>query len=985
MNVQNIIELTKKLVEIPSSADNPGALKDAVTFVEKIVGKTPGVTIERFERNGKPGFLAYRGGARPEKFDILLNGHVDVVPAKADLFKPYEKDGRLYGRGTLDMKGTTLVLASIFKEMVNSVPYSLGFQVVSDEEVGGYDGTKLQIEQGVRSNFVIMGEYANKPNTIYNAARGLAWAEIAFRGKSAHGGHLWHGQNAVVQAGSFAAAVLNRYPTPDKETWTTTASIANLSTPNDTYNKVPDYAVLKIDFRFTQEDPVFRNEESIRNFIASLDPEAELLNLATFEPAVNVEELNPYVQGLNKALKNVSKKEPHFGSRPGGSDGRHFALVQNDIVEFGLYGHNPHSDHECVELSSFAEYRQTMLNFLREPIPAKLSKKNVKKSPLHEELLEKLVSMPTVSQDPKASHDALAFIEHFLTDRGMHIKHYERNKYRSIIATTKPGNKQPTVLLSAHIDVVPAPEENFKLTIKDGKYHGRGVMDMKHAIASYLSVVDVLKDELENFDFGIMITSDEEIGSSNGARPLIEEEGYRPKVVIIPDGGNNWQLETFAKGGSWIKLTTAGKKAHASRPWAGDHAVHRLLSAIKEIQALAPADPQPTDTFISVGTIEGGVAANQIPESASAILDIRSGSVEDHKRLIPEILEICKNHDVSTEVLASDPPCATDPKHPLVKPMIEIVKHITGIKHDTSYDYGMTDGRFFSKAGVPTIVINPECGGIHTDEEWISQKSLGQFREAIELYVRRIAAIQTPDTNTKDIQRDIKQLARRLNNANEPTHVWYANYGFGLSKEHFTTQIRGGRPKGTSFTYLGCADQTPPKQDVFMSLPYNLYFAGQSSIADGEGRGFIHVQPSLSGQTIARTYLITLDQLEEIVAQQNGRSIPQTLPLKEAMENGHAAIGGNSGLYDELIFCGTKDDLPIFAVTNSKSEMPHRPPSRFYTKLLCQGLSENSKFDDQTAIDYIMSAPGISGHYKKEEITNFFKRTPKSRKSSRKS
>ena len=373
-STEDIIETTKRLIRIPSTASNPAALLNAVNLLAEIVEAQPDVTVERFERAGKPSFLAYRGKVRPPKFDILLNAHVDVVLAPAKMFKPRVEEGRLYGRGALDMKGTAASLTSLFCEMVQDVPYPLGLQIVSDEEVGGHDGVRLQIDEGVKSNFVVIGEYSNDHGAIYNAARGLCWVEIKFKGKSAHSGHLWHGSNAVIKASDFAGAVLGAYPTPDKETWTTTASIASLDTPNKTYNKVPDTAILKIDFRFTQEDPVFQNLQTLEEFITSLDPEAQLINIATFEPAVKVEELNPYVQGLSRAMEQTTNMKPVFLGRPAGSDGRHYALVGSDIIEFGLFGKNPHSDLEYVELSSFDEYCQIIRAFLREPIPAGLAR-----------------------------------------------------------------------------------------------------------------------------------------------------------------------------------------------------------------------------------------------------------------------------------------------------------------------------------------------------------------------------------------------------------------------------------------------------------------------------------------------------------------------------------------------------------------------------------------------------------------------------------
>jgi acetylornithine deacetylase/succinyl-diaminopimelate desuccinylase-like protein len=974
MTSQEIIEQTKRLMTIRSIADNPAALKEAVEFVADIVAACPDVTIERFEQNGKPSFLAYRGTVRPAKFDILLNGHVDVVPASPELFEPKEKDGKLYGRGALDMKGTTLTLTNVFCELVHEVPYSLGLQIVSDEEIGGYDGVKVQIQAGVRAEFVIIGEYANDRNTIYNAARGLCWAEIAFKGKSAHGGHLWNGTNAVVKAGEFAAAVLKRYPTPDKEAWTTTASIANLSTTNDTYNKVPDSAVLKVDFRFTQEDPVFQSRESLEAFITNLDPDAELINLATFEPAVNVEELNPYVQGLTAALRQVTNKKPKFLGRPAASDGRHYALVNNDIIEFGLYGKGSHSDNEYVELSSFAQYQATLQAFLRQPIPARLRQAAGNTEPLHHKLLRKLVAMPTVSGDFAANSSAIAYVEHFLASRGMHVEKFEREGYHSILATTKPGNRQPAVLLNAHIDVVPGPEKLFNLTVKDGNFLGRGVMDMKFSIASYLALVDSLKDDLQSYDFGVLITSDEEVGGKRGTGAMVAEWGLKPGVAIVPDGGENWQVETFAKGVLWVKVSATGTAGHASRPWEGESAIRRLLGALREIELLAPPDPAPEETTLSVGTIEGGTTANQIPSDASAMLDIRTGSVAQHQEMMPHIEEICKKHGVTATLLVSDPPCVNDPESPFIKPFTELVARITGEQHETSYNFGATDGRYFSTLGTPCIIIEPPSGNRHKDSEWLSKKGFDQFHVILEQYVKKMATRTSTPEEPK--QKDIRHLAKNLNAASKPAYVWYATFAAGLSKANFMHYIAGGTPEGAKRTYTGCRDKSEPLKDAFISLPYELYFAGTSRVWEGS-LATLDVTRTANARTIARAYLITVEQLEDLAAQENWHHETLRLPLAKTMQQGHATIDGASGapysVYNELLYCGVRDGYPAFTITALRPRLPYRPPSEAYTRVLCKGLAENTQMNVQAVVDYIASRPGIAGHYKKQAVAKLYK------------
>lgn len=971
MTTQEIINHTKKLIAMPSTGDNPAVLAEAVNYVAALVAQVPGVTVERFEQNGKPSFLAYRGKVRPKKFDVLLNAHLDVVPGSPDMFKPVVKDGKLYGRGALDMKGTAMVLTDAFCEMVNEVHYTLGLQIVSDEEIGGYNGARLHIDKGVRAEFVVVGEYSNDRNTIYNAARGVCWAEITFSGKTSHGAHLWHGTNAVVKAGEFAAAVLKRYPTPDKETWTTTASIANLSTPNETFNKVPDSAVLKIDFRFTQEDPVFGSRESLEAFIKSIDPSAELTRVAVFEPAVNVEELNPYVQGLSAALRHVTGKKPRFEGRPGGSDGRHYALVNNDIVEFGLCGNNSHSDGEYVEINSFAEYRSIMHEFLRRPVPAAQAASKASTTPLHIELLEKLVAMPTVTGDFRANNDALRFITEFLRKRGMHVEQFDQEGYRSIYASIKPKNRRPAVLLTAHTDVVPASPKHFKLTSKDDKLTGRGVMDMKFAIASYLALVDSLKNDLHAYDFGILITSDEEVGGRNGAGTLVEQLDLLPGVAVVPDGGENWRPERFAKGVMWVKVSATGKNAHASRPWEGESAIRRLLGALREIELLVPPEPAPEDTTLSVGTIEGGTVANQIPSGASAMLDIRTGSLKQHHEILPQVQAICEQHGVTAEVLVNDPPCINDANDPYIKPFLELLSTVTGEPHDMSYSFGTTDGRYFSARGIPSLIVEPPSGDRHQDTEWLSRKGFDQFCVILDQYIKKMAAHTATPRAPK--QNDIRHLAKNLNASSRPARVWYATFAAGLYKENFLRFLGGGRPAGARRTYPGCRDKTLPAKDAFISLPYELYFAGESQVWGGS-LATLDVERNSTARTIARSYLITVEQLEDMAAMENRVDGPLRLPLARAMQQGHATIEGvDTGEYNafnELVYCGLRDGYPVFTITAVRPRLPYRPPSEAYTRALCKGLAENTQMSVDAVVDYIGSRPGVAGYYKKQALVD---------------
>jgi succinyl-diaminopimelate desuccinylase len=359
MALEDIIQL----LSIPSTADNPVALKRAVDFVQEYIAKHPGITVERFESKGKPSLLAYAGPKRPEKFKILLNGHLDVVTAKPEQFTPLQKDGKLFGRGALDMKAAALVLADVFCELAPQLPFPLGLQIVCDEEIGGHNGTKHQLEQGVQTELLIAGEFT--PNSqICIAGRGICTLKATFKGKAAHGAYVWDGDNAALKAARFVNKVIEAYPLPAKQTWTTTINIASIATPNETLNRVPDLATVDLDCRYIPDDGHFASEEAVRSFILSLNPDCEL-KIAMFEPAQSTDEQHPLLQQLAKSLEKITGQPTVFIKKPGGSDARFYTDKGMAAAVMGLQGGGIHGDEEYLELDSLERYQKTLRDFLQ--------------------------------------------------------------------------------------------------------------------------------------------------------------------------------------------------------------------------------------------------------------------------------------------------------------------------------------------------------------------------------------------------------------------------------------------------------------------------------------------------------------------------------------------------------------------------------------------------------------------------------------------
>jgi acetylornithine deacetylase/succinyl-diaminopimelate desuccinylase-like protein len=353
-------------------------------------------------------------------------------------------------------------------------------------------------------------------------------------------------------------------------------------------------------------------------------------------------------------------------------------------------------------------------------------------------ILKTLVEMPTVTGDYQANHQAFDYIANFASSRGVHVERFEANGYESLVATTKK-TKTPKVLLAGHIDVVPAPQDFFALREVDDKFYGRGVLDMKFAIASYLQIIDDLKTDLQAYDFGLMITSDEELGGRDGVEMLVKK-GYLPQVCILPDGGDNWQIQTHSKGFLYITLNRYGKPAHGSRPWLGDSAILPLLDAIKEVQALFPTNDAGSNT-VNIGRLHGGKAINQVPDAAEVSFDIRVMSETDKQKILKHLKVICDTYNLEMVIELDGVVGSFSLDNPFIATFAKLIQTNTGVKVTGSHTLGSNDTRHFAPYSVPCISFYPVGGDHHGPSEWLETKGLTQTHQIIGEYVAQVAKL----------------------------------------------------------------------------------------------------------------------------------------------------------------------------------------------------------------------------------------------------
>jgi len=194
-----------------------------------------------------------------------------------------------------------------------------------------------------------------------------------------------------------------------------------------------------------------------------------------------------------------------------------------------------------------------------------------------------------------------------------------------------------------------------------------------------------------------------------------------------------------------------------------------------------------------------------------------------------------------------------------------------------------------------------------------------------------------------------------------PPEVWYAAYGSNLAKDRFLCYVEGGRPTGGTRKLPGCRDPTPPADSRGAWVPLRLFIAGKSKTWDGHGVAFVGTKRRHDESTYVRIWLVGKDQLEDIIAQENG--LPSGAISVDSTELSRDQYWdlGISGKYPRIIRIGIIDNRPVVTCTTADSSLQSKakPPAPAYLGWMAKGLHELSWTDEQIE-DYLFSIRGVS-------------------------
>ncbi len=263
------------------------------------------------------------------------------------------------------------------------------------------------------------------------------------------------------------------------------------------------------------------------------------------------------------------------------------------------------------------------------------------------------------------------------------------------------------MVFSTHFDCVPP---FFPSRVADGRLYGRGACDAKGILAAQVAAAERLRAAGER-RVGLLFVVGEERGSDGAAAANTIPNTCR---FLINGEPTDNRLATATRGNLRVRLRARGRAAHSAAPEQGESAIEKLLDALVELRSLPlPTDPDLGSTFYTVGLIEGGVAPNVIPASASAEVMFRTiGSADD----ILRVLGALEPRVAVEEVLRVRP-----------------IRMHTVPGFDTHVFPFTTDVPFLDRWGAPLLFGPGSFLVAHTDNEFVA---LDELDAAVAAYER---------------------------------------------------------------------------------------------------------------------------------------------------------------------------------------------------------------------------------------------------------
>jgi succinyl-diaminopimelate desuccinylase len=371
------------------------------------------------------------------------------------------------------------------------------------------------------------------------------------------------------------------------------------------------------------------------------------------------------------------------------------------------------------------------------------------------ELTRELVARPSITPADKGCQQLIC---ERLLPLGFDVEWFLCGEVSNVLLTH--GRGSPSMWFLGHTDVVPpGPEEMwtflpFHPDEKNGELYGRGVADMKGAVAAMVVALEafVRQQPEHGGQIGLLLTSDEEGEAVDGIVRVADEMARRrsaPDYCLVGEPSSRLTLGDTVRigrrGSIHLRLRVNGVQGHTAFPENLDNPVHRLAPLLDELVELTwdSGDDDFPASHCQVASILAGTGARNVtPAFVELLVNFRNGPKSPYDAIRARFERLLQRHgieDYEAEWSVMGNPFRS-PAGKLRTAVVESVEALLGVTPELNTGGGTSDGRYIAPLGTEVLELGLLNQTIHQVDERTPVADLDRLFATYYDIIRRILA-----------------------------------------------------------------------------------------------------------------------------------------------------------------------------------------------------------------------------------------------------
>ncbi|MFE4428856.1 M20 family metallopeptidase [Peribacillus butanolivorans] len=364
--------------------------------------------------------------------------------------------------------------------------------------------------------------------------------------------------------------------------------------------------------------------------------------------------------------------------------------------------------------------------------------------------LQSLIQVNSVN--PQGNEKRVAeVIQTYLKSSNLQVELDDLGNDRANLFVTYPNVKSDDryLVYSGHFDTVPTGKvewehDPFSGKLIDNKVFGRGATDMKSGVAAMVLALECIERAGVQLNGKLQFvgTAGEEV-DGYGAKKVVEKGQIDKATALVVSEPSENELYTSHKGCLWLEIITYGKTAHGSMPDQGINAITAMNELMNRLHTYEfEYSPHPLLGYptINIGTIEGGVKTNVVPDQCNLTLDIRTVPGQDNDSILHDIENMIKEISEKSQstyqikVINRMDSVSTNEFDDFVKLAVRTGKnHVNLDLRPSGVNYYTDASVYWPHLRIPTIIIGPGNPRLaHQPDEYVE---IDKFLESIRYFI----------------------------------------------------------------------------------------------------------------------------------------------------------------------------------------------------------------------------------------------------------